>query len=437
MLKIGFITPSSEYLHDPFRGDQHCQFYLLTRLEDQFGDKVDLSLIDLRGIKKEFALYHIPECDVYLHSVYTTDFNEQASLVKSLKDIYKRSKHIAGGPHVNVCEEECRKAFDSIVLGDADENIIKIINDVMNSDLKGIYRQESEVDINIYPYGNRKYLPKSSIARKKMLTLRKKLGYDELIGTTAVFSRGCPYKCAFCAVPQTRKYNPGMRLRNAKNIEAEIEYLKREYGIQGINLLDEIGIPLTRKEAISRLEAIARTGIKWRGQCRVDGINAEIAKLASESGCIALGLGIESAWQQSLDIINKRTTIGKARETISNLKNNDIETRMYLILGLPGEPENIVDLTWDFIKETAPDVVFLHLFTIRPGTEVFDNPERFGIKYIDKDWSKNNHLFGRYGEETPTITFEYDEGRGFTKEQLIGNYMELQKRLRECGLSCL
>lgn len=71
VLRIGFIFPSSEYLFDPFKGDPHTHFQILTVLEDHFGNELELFLIDLHGIKKEFALFHIPECDIYLHSVYT------------------------------------------------------------------------------------------------------------------------------------------------------------------------------------------------------------------------------------------------------------------------------------------------------------------------------------------------------------------------------
>lgn len=114
MLKIGFIFPSSEYLYDPFKGDPHTHFQILTILKTYFGNKVYLSLIDLGRIKKEFAIYHIPECDVYLHSVYTLDYNEEASIVKNLRERYPKTKHIAGGPHATVFQEECRKAVDKM-----------------------------------------------------------------------------------------------------------------------------------------------------------------------------------------------------------------------------------------------------------------------------------------------------------------------------------
>jgi len=441
MLKVGFIFPSSDYLNNPFKGDPHTHFQILTVLDAHFGKKVNLSLIDLRGIKKEFAIYHIPECDVYMHSVYTLDYDEQISIVKSLRDHYPKSKHIAGGPHAAVFQKECLKIFDALVLGDGEESIVQAITDIMNSRLKDIYEQSAPIDVNLYPYPKRECLPKSTVARTGLMTLKRKKGFDKLLGATVVFSRGCPYQCHFCAMPQIKKYNPGVRYRRPDLIKAEIEYLKADYGIEGINILDEIGIPPDPKQAVPHLEAIAETGIRWRGQCRVDGISPQIAKLAKKSGCIAMGLGVESVSQRALDIINKKIDLKQVREAIHNLKSNDIEVRLYMIMGLPGEPDDIVDRSWDFIKETEPDLVFLCLFTVRPGTEVFNRPKEFGIKDIKTDWSKTMHMFNRYDKELPTLTFEYEKaapwGRGFSSDEIIENYLALQARLKKEGLNTL
>ncbi len=438
MLKIGFIFPSSEYLFDPFRGDPHTHFQILTVLDHHYGDKVDLSLIDLRGIKKQFAIYHIPECDVYLHSVYTLDYDEQLSIVGNLRERYPKSKHIAGGPHVSVFQEECLKTFDSLILGDGEESIIRAIADIMKAKPERIYKEKSSLDINLYPFPNRKYLPEATIARKGLMALKNKNGFDELLSTTVIFNRGCPYRCYYCDIPQTKEYSHGIRYRSPKLVEAEIEYLKREYNIQGISLLDEIGIPLERKKAIAFLEAIGKTGIKWRGQCRVDGITPELAALAKDSGCIMMCLGVESVSQQSLNIVNKGIKVNMAKNTIRFLKDNDIETRVYMIIGLPGEPVGIVKQTWDFIRESEPDMVYLSLFTVRPGTEVFRAPHKFGIKRVETEWENTMHMFGRYENETPTLTFEYhdqtDWGKSFKNEKIVNNYLELQTRIRENGL---
>ncbi len=441
MLELGFINPTSDYLFDPFKGDPHVHFNLLTLIESRLENQVNAKLIDLRGIKKEFIIKHIPECDVYLHSVYTLDWDEQNKIVKDLRERYPKAKHIAGGYHINLFPKESKEVFDSIILGEGEESIIKALHDFKSSDLKGVYQQEGRLDINNYPYPQRKYLPASSIARKGLLNSRYNKEYGELLSTTVVFSRGCPYSCSFCAVPQMKDYAPGIRFRRPEYIEEEIEYLKKEYNIGGISMSDEICIPLNPQKAVSHLEAIARTGIKWRGQCRVDGINSELAKLVKESGCTSMGMGVESISQKSLDLINKKISVEKSKEAIQLLKENGIETRLYMIIGLPAEPQDVVEQTWQFIKEASPAMVYLSLFTVRPGTEVYIHPENFGIEWINTDWNKTMHMIGRYSNEMPNLTFKYAKqtpwGESFSEEKIIENYMELQRRLKEHNLATL
>ncbi|MCG8698298.1 MAG: B12-binding domain-containing radical SAM protein, partial [Bacteroidales bacterium] len=395
MLRVGFLFPSSDYLHDPFRGDPHTHFQVLTVLEDRLAERVDVRLIDLRGIDRRYAKYHIPECDVYLQSAYTLDWEEQLDVVHILRDYYPQAIHIAGGPHVTEFPEESLKTFDALVLGDGEEMIVRALEDIEAGQLQKVYRNEAPVDVNAYPIPRRHYLPKATIARKDMLTLKRDPKFRDIVGTTVIFSRGCPFKCAFCAMPKMRM-GQGIRYRRPDLVTAEIEYLKRDYGIQGISLLDEIGIPLKRDHAVLHLEAIGAANIHWRGQCRVDGITPEIAELAHQSGCVAMGLGVESAWQPSLDAINKKIKVERARETIKLLKANNIEVRLYMIFGLPGEPPDIQEKTWQFIQETDPDLVYLSLFTIRPGTAVFREPAKFGIKEIKTNWSNTRHMHGRY-----------------------------------------
>ena len=439
MLKIGFIFPSSEYLFDPFRGDPFTHFHILTILEDKFGNTVDLKLIDLRGIKRHFAKYHIPECDVFLHSVYTLDFVEQREIVTTLRQQYPSALHIAGGPHANFFPDECALIFDSVIFGEGDDAIIEAICDFKDGKLQRTYRPNRIIDINAYPHDRRHFLPKSATARRNVLTLRNRSGLENLYGTTAMFSRGCPYRCSFCAIEYARNEIPGIRFRKPEYIEAEIEYLKKDYGIQGLALTDEIIFPLNKKAATQHLEAIGRTNILWRGQCRVDGVTPEIAMLARQAGCVALGMGVESVVQRCLDIINKQISIQKARETIAMLKQNDIEAREYLIIGLPGEPDDIVEQTWSFIQETQPDLIYLGLFTVRPGTEVFNHPEKFGIVNVSSNWENTMHQRRGSQENKMQLSFRYASvtpwGRGMSEDEIIGNYNELHRRIKEAGLS--
>lgn len=432
MIKVGFIFPSSDYLYDPFRGDPHTHFQILTVIQDRMDNQVDPCLIDLRGINRKFAFYHIPECDVYLYSLYSLDYNELTSVCTYLRKRFPKAKHITGGPHSTLYQADSLQYFDSLIIGEGENIIIEALTDILNNkELKKIYHQTKPVNLNDYPIPSRKYLPTSSVARPGLMTMKNKQ-YEDLLSTTVMFSRGCPYKCVFCAIPTMKAYSPGIRYRKPSLIQSEIEYLKNSYGMEGISLLDEIGIPLGNKSAIEHLEAIGRAGIKWRGQTRVDSINQDIAKLAYESGCLTLSLGCESSSQQVLDSINKHIKVEDSKRTIRILKDAGIEVRVYLVNGLPNEPDDIIDQTKQFLDETQPDLVMMSMFTVRPGTDMFNNPKKYNIKSVSNDWSKMMNLQGRYETEDIKLSFEYNDN-GFSHEKIISNFFELQNYITENG----
>lgn len=441
MIRVGFIQPTSDYLYDPFRVDPFTQLAILTVLENAFGNRLELLLIDLRGVKKEFSLFHIPECNIYLHSVCTLDYDEQVTLVSALRKFYPKAVHIAGGPHVAEFKEECGKIFDCLIIGEGEEIIIDAMRDYINGKIKKMYLQKEVIDINKYQFMNRRYLPFGSTARKNVMTLKNRPGTENIIGTTVIFSRGCPFSCYFCDIRKYIRETPKLRFRKPELVADEIGYLKKNYHIQGINIVDEIGFPLKKEEAIKHLEAIGNSNIIWRGQCRADGMTFDLAKLARQTGCVAMGLGIESIWQLSLNLINKKINLENIRRTISIFKENEIEVRLYLIIGLPGEPEDIVEKTWSFFEEAKPDLVHLSLLTIRPGTEMFRHPEKFGIEWVSTDWSKTMHMHGRFSEERIDPTFRYSKytpwGKSMSHEMIIKNYLELQNRLKEHGMASL
>lgn len=435
MIRIGFILPSSRANREPFRNQPLVEFYLLTILEKHFGEKVQLSLIDLRGIEDGRVLYHIPDSDIFLYSVSSPDFTEIASIVKSLRSIYSKAKHIAGGAHINLFPKVSAGVFDTIVLGEGEEAIIKVINDILSSSLRPIYKQEQTINIGSYPYPLRKYLPKTAISGTGLLGGK----YFNLRATTVLFSRGCPFSCYFCA-GKNLMFGP-VRFRPPELIEEEIKYLKREYQVEALALKDDNSIPVDLRIAKPFLEAIGRTGVKWRGQSRANGVHPDMVKLAKEAGCVDIALGIESVSQDVLNIINKRIDLQKAKDYIKLLNNTGIGVRLNLILGLPGEPDDIVKQTLDFINEACPSSVLLNLFCPMPGSEIYHNPQRFGIKIKNTDWGNYHTVFGRFelDEQVPPMVFSYDEaiscGKGRSEKVIINNYIELQTILRERDLN--
>lgn len=435
-MDIGFVLSTSKQDHDPFRNQPLSALYLLTILERHFGARVNLSLLDMRGHDNTPDLTSIiPEKDIYLYSVTSLESVEFFSLATDLRRKYPKSKHIAGGPHITIDPEGSIPYFDAIVTGEGEDSIIELVNDIACNKLKQVYRQERLPDLNHYPYPSRKFLPETYVVTKGLLDSPHK----DLLATTAIFSRGCPFNCYFCA--NKHLVYGCIRYRNADLVVDEIEYLKQEYGIQALALKDDNGIPLDKKVAVPFLEAIAKTGILWRGQSRANGIDEDMVRLAKESGCTDLALGIESASMTALDLINKRLDLDKAKEYIALLHRYDIGVRLHFILGLPGEDETIAEKTMTLINETSPRSVLLSLLVPRPGSEIYENPSKFGMNlHPDVGFDKYQSAFSRFEEsEKPHLVFDYDRqtpwGPALAPDQIIDIYTQLQSDLRERKLN--
>jgi anaerobic magnesium-protoporphyrin IX monomethyl ester cyclase len=426
-MRIGFIVPPGRQNVRPFRSQPLNILYLLTILEKEFG--WNPQLIDLRGIYIDDVVYHIPENDVYFYSIGSQDFPDIKRIVKELREIYPRAKHIAGGPHIDIFKEKNLEVFDTISMGEGEESIKRIVYDLLKKRLNKIYLQQEEIDLNAYPYPSREFLPYSAAAERNVLTTK----HQHILGTDVVFSRGCPFNCYFCCNLTRGK----IRVRSPKNIYDEIMYLKRELNIEGIVIKDDQSIHTNESIAKPTLEAITRTNVLWRGQSRANGISTDMVKLAKESGCLEIAVGIESVSQRVIEIINKKIDLEKAKEYIASLKREGIDIKLLLILGLPGEPKDIADRTIDFIKEVEPTNALLSLLCPMPGSEIYENPKKFGIKInYEKEFDEYKFLYGRFDkDEKPKPIFEYEEitpfGEGKTTQELIDNLIKVQTFLRE------
>ncbi len=432
MLRIGFIIPHDNLNFKPFKNQQLTALYLLTILEKTFGDRVRLSVIDLRRIAKEDIEYYLPQMDVYCYTVFSPLLKDLCQVKNSLRRLYPKAVHIAGGPHIELFPKESSAEFDTISLGEGEENIVLMIKDVFEDKLKHKYKNDEVVDLNLYPYPDRKYQPFPAVVDTDFFYTDNK----SLRAANVLFSRGCPFRCHFCA---NLNFGP-TRFRAPELIVEEIEYLKSEYSVEALVLRDDNAIPFNQKIAKPFLKAIGKTNVKWRGQSRSNGISEDIVELAAESGCLDIAMGIESVLPEVLKIINKKIDLEQTKAYIKLLKKYGIRTKLLLILGLPGEKGDIVDRTLEFIDETDPDIVGLALFCPFPGSFMTSNYRDFGIKSLNPNLDEYKILFGRFDEnEAPGLMFEYEEitpwGKGMSNEKIIKNYSTLQTKLRDRGLT--
>ena len=400
-MKISFIIPSWHYFSDPFKLQPYWELYYTTILRSQLKDKAEIDLIDLRGKSKEkdsfeSVVNNIQEKDFYLYWIMKTgDANEVYSIVRLLKKKYPKSRHIAGGTHVDMLAEECEKIFDTIIIGPG-ENNFKL---ALKSNLNKLEDKYTNVPFSDTPYPERNLLPVRSVISKEMFKQ-----YGDYNATMVYFSRGCFYKCSYCVynVPNQLQAKSGMA------ITKEIEYLKKNFNVNAILLKDEIALNPNKKIFYPQMDAIGKSNIKWRGQTTSVGTYDQL-KVAKETGCLELSVGIETVDDNVMKYINKTWQSEKLiANFIENIKKVGIKIKICLIFGLPGEPKDIVNKTVKFIEKYKPDYISLSGFCPMPGSPIYKDPQKYDIEFIDKNWDKHAHLLYRFSDnEHVGLPFKY------------------------------
>lgn len=106
-----------------------------------------------------------------------------------------------------------------------------------------------------------------------------------------------------------------------------------------------------------------------RPDCLPDELIAEIAALQQESGKhIFIELGAETSHNITLDRINRQHTWQQVEDTARRLHAAGLPVGLHLILGLPGETEEMMVQTVQRISELPIDTVKFHQLQILRGT---------------------------------------------------------------------
>jgi radical SAM superfamily enzyme YgiQ (UPF0313 family) len=214
----------------------------------------------------------------------------------------------------------------------------------------------------------------------------KHKGYFSLNMAT---TRGCPFKCNWCAKPiYGNRYNS----RSPKNVVAELKLLKEKFGFDHIWFCDDIfGLKPGWVHEFANL--VEQEGLKFtfKIQCRADLLLQEnnIRDLA-RAGCDNIWMGAESGSQKILDAMDKGTTVSQIYDATSILKKNNIHPSFFIQFGYPGETKEDILKTINMINDLLPYEIGISVSYPLPGTAFF---ERVKTELIGKaNWTDSDEL---------------------------------------------
>lgn len=387
---VSLIIPPSPLLLDPKRNCPLGILYVAASL-DQAGHEVHVA--DLRGIGEHDWLDHIPSADVYGISATSLEYPAATSIAKSLRRWHKESPIVLGGVHATVSDSD-HLVFDRIVRGEG-ELVADIAFRNPCSNIRG-----SAPDVDRLPLPARYLLPWDSVISTHLVE-------EGEAATTIIGSRGCPYACAFCASPAM--YGRRVRLRSPNLIAEEIGLLQAQ-GVHQFRFQDDL-LTLHRQWLEEFTRAIAPLKVKFRANARVDSLDEDKISLLLEAGCIDIGLGVESVYQPTLDLIHKGQTVEQAKQAIAMCKRAGLSVRVFLIIGLPGDFGDLSGRMIAFLKETEPDGVDANTLIPFPGSDIYNRPLHYGM-ILRANYSLENlrMVAGAIpGELEEDFTFEYKE----------------------------
>ncbi len=186
-----------------------------------------------------------------------------------------------------------------------------------------------------------------------------------------VTSRGCPFKCVFCAEPSFHGAN--MRYASVDRVVEHVTRLKERYGLSVLTIYDD-QILMNRARAKELFKKLAPLNIRVEmpNGVTLSYIDEEMAFLMKAAGVDTIFLAIEHGSKRVLkDIIRKPIAFNRIKPTVQLLQNAGIFACTFLVIGLPGETRAEREETRDAVYDWGVDWAFFNYATPLRGSELF------------------------------------------------------------------
>lgn len=229
--------------------------------------------------------------------------------------------------------------------------------------------------------------------------------YKDGVGASAMHSRGCVFKCTFCASHTVNGRD--MRYKSNGRIIDEMNLLIKDYGFNTLFIEDDL-FATDKKQFIPLSKEISKQNYSIKIRLP-QGLSVAMMNEEMIDGMIAMGIdeasiAIESgsAYTQK-HIIKKHVNLDKAREVLKIMRAKKFIFTVNFILGYPGETRELMEESLEYIRSLDVDWVFVFHAIPLLGTEMYDQFVEMGALDPDNfDW--DNVRLGRRGFDTVDIT---------------------------------
>jgi radical SAM superfamily enzyme YgiQ (UPF0313 family) len=282
---------------------------------------------------------------------------------------------VMGGLHVTSVPDEPARYGASAVVGEGEVVWPEILRDAERSMLKPIYSSRGrEFDLADAP-----------MPAFELLDLSK---YNRL---TVQTSRGCPWRCAFCAssILLTNRY----KQKPVEKVLAEIDRIRELWPRPFVEFADDNAF-VRRSWWKEFLPQLARRHVKWFAETDLSvAEDEELHAMMRDAGCAEVLIGFESPVQDGLDDIElrsnwKRKKFPRYERAIHRIQSHGIRVNACFVVGLDGHGPGIFDAVYDFVERVVPFDVQITYPTPFPGTPMYEQFRREGRLFAERAWER-------------------------------------------------
>ncbi|MBN1365740.1 MAG: radical SAM protein [Syntrophaceae bacterium] len=330
-------------------------------------------------------------------SATTSSFPDAADLAAIIKNNNADIKTVCGGVHVSALGEKLLHdylVFDFLVAGEGEETMAELAAGFEPAQIKGlIWKSKEEIiandsrpqisDLDSLPFPV--YEKLKGFPRDYHLPL---FSYINTPGATMITSRGCMYQCSYC---DRSVFKKGFRYNSAAYIYEHMKYLRTKFGVRHINIYDDL-FTANRGRIVELCDKLCGSplGINFNCAVRVGYTDDDLLKMLKNAGCLMVSLGVESADPQMVARHKVGVTLDEVIDTVRRIQKAGLRAKGLFMMGLPGETEESIKRTSDFILSLGLDDMNMAKFTPFPGAPLWSNIREEGT--FHEDWRLMNCL---------------------------------------------
>ena len=312
-------------------------------------------------------------------------------------------KVVLGGVHPTYCPEEALQHADAIVTGEAEDSWPRLVADFEKGRLQRQYNMEG------FPSLEQFKSPRVEL-----------LANDAYMTRQCTFTtRGCHFDCEFCSVSPFN--GKSTRRRPVAEVVAEIKRVKGwvceelvgrlgrssigqalklaakiRFGVEDGGIFAFVDDLHNSNRAYCRelWAALKPLNIKWGCQATLFlGDDEEMVRLAADSGCVSVFVGMESIFEESLGETHKPfNRVKKFEEEIKMFHDHGIMVNPGIVFGFDNDDESVFERTVEFLVRNRCELAYFNVLTPLPGTPLYTRYNAAG-RIFDRNWA---HYDGKY-----------------------------------------